>query len=210
MIKNEIQLATAKSRFANLISQLAQLNTEYAGIELELLADPINDEVEKIEGQIHEYLTLRELSLDQALEAELIGPMVLENIGQLLAKIRIAAGFTQEAFAEHLGWKQSNLSRFENPNNSSQTIRKVVEYSSALGVWLYVRPSTTELAPSFSAFRRLTDWITVRGIELEEDVGIYSIDSDDIEYRQSQSDLSPLTETRSWELEPRQEQFEYA
>jgi transcriptional regulator with XRE-family HTH domain len=46
--------------------------------------------------------------------------------------------------AELLGWEQSNLSRFENENYSSQTISKIVEFASALGIYLHVTPSLTE------------------------------------------------------------------
>jgi transcriptional regulator with XRE-family HTH domain len=71
-------------------------------------------------------------------------PILIDNISELLSKLRIAANLSQHEMADKLGWEQSNLSRFENENYNSQTISKIVEYVSALGVWLHITPSLTE------------------------------------------------------------------
>lgn len=144
MIKNDTQLSTARSRIRELKLELDQLYNQYDGTELELLANPIVDDIEKTTLEIGEYLALQNLDLENAVESVLDAPVQLENIGELLTKLRIAAGYTQHEFASTFGWKQPNLSRFESPNYSSQTLSKIVEYAGALGVWLHVTPSLSE------------------------------------------------------------------
>jgi transcriptional regulator with XRE-family HTH domain len=145
MIKNEIQLSSVRNRISELNAQLERINDKYKGIELELLSEPILDEIREFEYEIQEYELLRSLSLEDAISSLLRQPVLLEDISDLLAKLRIAAGLTQEDLATRLGWQQSNLSRFENSNYSSQTVAKVLEYASALQVWLHVCPSASEI-----------------------------------------------------------------
>lgn len=144
MIKNDKQLASARTRKAHYIEQIDQLAAEYSGLELELLVQPLRDQVAKLDGEIEEYERLIGHSLAEAIDTILATPTLIENIGELLARLRIAAGFTQEQLAAKLNWKQSNLSRFESPNYSSQTLNKIVEFSGALGIWLHVFPSANE------------------------------------------------------------------
>ena len=151
MIKNKIQLKRVMSRLREVHQQVEELQEHYVGIELENYTNPLVDEVDELEGEITEYQKLRELTLEEALIKTLKGPVLLDNIGEFLAKLRIASGFTQEELANELGWQQSNLSRFENENYNSQTIAKIVEYASSLGVWLLVTPSLTENLPEEEA-----------------------------------------------------------
>ena len=147
MIKNNIQLKRATSRLREVRQQVKGLREQYVGIELENYTNPLVDEANELEGEIIAYQKLRELTLEQALRKTLKEPVLLDNIGELLAKLRIASGLTQEDLATKLGWQQSNLSRFESENYNSQTIAKIVEYASSLGVWLLVSPSLTENLP---------------------------------------------------------------
>jgi transcriptional regulator with XRE-family HTH domain len=96
--------------------------------------------------KIIEYKKLKELPFTDAITSLLSRPVLIDNIGELLAKLRIAAKLSQSDIAQRLGWQQSNLSRFESENYNSQTINKIVEYASLLGVWLHVQPSLTEEA----------------------------------------------------------------
>jgi transcriptional regulator with XRE-family HTH domain len=106
---------------------------------------PLMDEEEELKEEIEEYRIIREVNLEEAVSGILSEHVLIDNIGPLLAKLRIAAKMTQEDLANELGWEQSNLSRFENESYSSQTIGKVVEYTSALGVWLLVKPSLSDV-----------------------------------------------------------------
>jgi transcriptional regulator with XRE-family HTH domain len=147
MIKNNTQLMRALARLRAVRQQIEDFQNRFSGTELEILTIPLQDEAEELEAEISEYQALRELSLAEAVQGPLKEPTLLDNIGELLAKLRIAANFTQEELAIQLGWQQSNLSRFESENYHSQTIAKVVEYASSLGIWLHVTPSLTEKLP---------------------------------------------------------------
>jgi transcriptional regulator with XRE-family HTH domain len=144
MIKNNIQLRRAKARYQRVCQQLAGLGERFSGTELEIFGTGLAEEVRELEDEIAEYEELRALNLGEAIQGPLSKPALLENVGELLAKLRIAADFTQSELAARLGWQQPNLSRFESENYNSQTIAKVVEYASVLGVWLHVAPSLTE------------------------------------------------------------------
>ncbi len=144
MIKNDAQLKRTHRVLREVRERVYDLERRYSGIELETLAAPVIDFAEDLEREISEYRELRQSSLDQAVAGPLSEPMLLDNVAQLLSKLRIAAGLTQADLAERLGWRQSNLSRFESAAYSSQTIAKVVEYAAALGVYLHVSPCLAE------------------------------------------------------------------
>lgn len=147
MIKNNTQLRRAQARLEKVRAQIASLQRRFSGIELEILTTPLSDEVKELEAEVMEFQELLELSLEEVVQGPLREPMLLDNIGELLAKLRIAAGLTQEELATQMGWQQSNLSRFESENYHSQTIAKVVKYAGSLGIWLHVSPSLTESPP---------------------------------------------------------------
>lgn len=143
MIKNEIQLSQAKAKNREFLQRISRLRKSHSGIELSILAGPLISMSRELDEKIAEYKKLRQQSLDEAILDSRQEPLTLGNIGLLLSRLRISTGLTQAELAEKLGWHQSNLSRFESETYDSQTISKVVEYASALGVWLYVVPSLT-------------------------------------------------------------------
>jgi len=144
MIKNESQLARAKKQIEAYRSELKDLHDTHDGSPPLYLLIQIEHEQHSLEQQVADYESLRHLSLADSIHGPLSSPVALERINEILAKLRIAAGLTQEELAAKLGWEQSNLSRFEGSNNGSQTIRKISEYLDGLGVWLHVTPSLTE------------------------------------------------------------------
>lgn len=171
MIKNDRQLRQAIARLHRVRGQIEDSEQRYSGIERELLTIPLYQEQEELEQEISEFQELRGLSLEEAVEGPLRDPTLLDNVGELLAKLRISADLTQEELAARIGWQQSNLSRFESENYHSQTIAKVVEYASALGVWLHVVPSLTErprelLAVSMPFSLRLTEEVSTTSGEI--------------------------------------------
>jgi transcriptional regulator with XRE-family HTH domain len=145
MIKNENQLNRANERQEEILALLNEYQQEYDGIERDFLVLPLIDEVEEIRNEIEEYIQLRTLPFESAVSETLSKPTLIDDIGELLAKLRLAAKLTQTELSERLGWEQPNLSRFESDNYSSQTIGKTVEFASELGVRLYVIPSLSEL-----------------------------------------------------------------
>jgi transcriptional regulator with XRE-family HTH domain len=146
MIKSIRQLIEAKRRLRDLRNEISEIDKIYSGIEREMFSVPYLQELEELEDEISEYEQLSDGTLREALRGLLRKPTLIDDIGQLLAKLRIAANLTQTELAERLGWQQANVSRFENENYHSQTVGKIVEYASSLGVWLYVVPEMTELS----------------------------------------------------------------
>jgi transcriptional regulator with XRE-family HTH domain len=144
MIKNDLQLKRAKTRLKDIRAEISEYQEEYTGIERDILIYPLMDEKRSILNDIEEFTALRNLPFEKAVVSTLNKPELIDNIGQLLAKLRIAAKLTQQEMAQRLGWDQPNVSRFESETYNSQTIAKVVEYAAALGIWLHVRPSMRE------------------------------------------------------------------
>lgn len=144
MIKSSTQLKNAEERLLSIRKSLAEFNEKYSGIDFELYAAPLIVEERKLLEEIIEYKKLKELSFVDAVNYLHYQPALIDNIGELLSKLRIAAKLSQAEMAKQLGWEQSNLSRFESENYSSQTVNKIVEYASSLGVWLHIVPSLGE------------------------------------------------------------------
>lgn len=143
IIKNTAQFNNAEIRREAIRKKIEEYR-EYTGIQYELYAQPLIIEMQELDGRIQEFNKLTNLPLEQAISGVLSTPILIDNIGELLAKLRITAKKTQSEMAEILEWEQPNLSRFENENYNSQTISKIVEFASALGVYLLITPSLTE------------------------------------------------------------------
>lgn len=157
MIKDQRMLASAISRLNVLYEEQRSLVEEFEDAELSAYMIPVRNEIFKISHQIEEYKLLRDGDIFSAVDYLNKVPLKLARVGQLLAKLRIAQGLSQSELANKLGWKQPNVSRFENENYSSQTVKNIVEYSGALGVNLLVLPeiplTNTEMF-SFTEIRR--------------------------------------------------------
>jgi transcriptional regulator with XRE-family HTH domain len=142
MIKSDAQLRQAQERLRNLQVEREQLLARHGGHAPAYLLNEIDGDRRQIESEIREHQMLKQLPLEQAIGLIAQKPVLLENVGELLAKLRIAAKLTQEQLAQRLGWEQSNVSRFESNAYSSQTIGKVSEYLDGIGVMLYVSPGS--------------------------------------------------------------------
>ncbi|MCJ7585543.1 MAG: helix-turn-helix domain-containing protein [Anaerolineales bacterium] len=143
IIKNIAQLKSSEARRETVCKELEEYSG-YTGIQYEFYVRPLIIEMQELDRQINEFKELTHLPFEQAIIDVLSKPVLVDNISELLAKLRIAAKKTQAEMAELLGWEQSNLSRFENETYSSQTISKIVEFASALKIYLQVMPSLTE------------------------------------------------------------------
>lgn len=207
MIKNKNQLKRAQVRFRFIQDQIEQYQSQYSGIDLELYVLPLKDEKDELMQEILEYQELRDLSLEENVQGLLSEPIIIDNISELLAMLRIAAKLSQDEFANRLGWKQSNLSRFESENYSSQTVSKIVEFASALGIWLHVTPSLTEKISEFS-YRKESQQIPRSGVgstsieSFDNSLAITSIDNFSQDKEKSEtliiSDISPRSVETSY------------
>lgn len=144
MIRNDSQLKKAQHRLHTVEQLVAELKDKYSGQDLFIRVDPLIDEIAELRSEVREFLELRQVSLEDAVSGILRKPILLDNIGQLLSKLRIAAGLTQAEVADQLEWHQSNVSRFESDSYSSHNLSKVLDYADALGVWLHILPSMEE------------------------------------------------------------------
>jgi len=140
MIRNDGQALRTRRRIAQIRHEIRGLESEYSGDELDFWASQLRDEEIQLKSELNEYYQLKKMSLEDAVTSILQTPTLLENVGDLLAKLRIAANLTQEEMAKRLGWRQPNLSRFENENYCSQSVNKVSEFAGSLGVQLLVVP----------------------------------------------------------------------
>jgi transcriptional regulator with XRE-family HTH domain len=172
MIKNNTQLKTAERILESVRQSINEYRGKYSDAELDFYVGPMDIEVEELESQIKEYRKLIDLPFEQAVKQ--INPILLDNISELLAKIRISAKLTQAEMAERLGWEQANLSRFENENYTSQTMSKIIEFASSIGVWLHIIPTLTEelnpialeTQPLFSGKSEIKNGIVFRYLNL--------------------------------------------
>ena len=144
MIKTNSQLGRAATRLVEIRNQVEELRGVYSSADLDLRILPLLDEIEELTEEIAEYRLLKELPLEEIVEGPLSTPTLLDNVGQFLAKLRVGAGLTQGQVAELLGWRQSNVARFESESYTSHTVPKVLDFASALGVYLHVIPSMNE------------------------------------------------------------------
>jgi transcriptional regulator with XRE-family HTH domain len=143
IIKNTAQLVRTEAHREVILKEL-EGHKGYTGIQYEFYVQPLIIEMQELDKRINEFKKLTYLPFEQAIGDVLSTPVLIDNISELLVKLRIASKKTQAEMAKQLGWKQSNLSRFENENYSAQTISKIVEFASAMGIYLHVIPSITE------------------------------------------------------------------
>ncbi|NMC61514.1 MAG: helix-turn-helix transcriptional regulator [Candidatus Methanofastidiosa archaeon] len=141
MINNKRQLKISKKRILEIEKNIEEIKKKYESTEeIDLFISPMLHEKKVIEKEIDEFEKLSTENLDTLIAEKFFLPQYIENIGEYLSKLRLASKINQKDFANILGWQQSNLSRFESENYSGQTIRKIIEYSSALGIYIKIFP----------------------------------------------------------------------
>ena len=144
MIKNKNQLVKAQQLLREARTEINEVGNQYSGTEKEILLIPLERERDRLVSEIEEYNDITDNSLETLVAKILSKPVTIGNIGPLLTKLRMASDLTQAELAKKIGWEQANLSRFEGENYSSQTVAKIVQYASALGVYIHVSPSLSE------------------------------------------------------------------
>lgn len=161
MIRNDNQLRSAKKSLKEIVRGIKKIREDHFSDKLlDLFIIPLLDHKFQIEDEINTFVFLRDSPFEEGIKYLSENPGIIENIGELLTMLRIAAKVTQSELAENLGWSQSNISRFESENYSSQTIKKIVEYSSKLGVWLNISPSLSEKLISAPSIKKFNTMIT--------------------------------------------------
>jgi transcriptional regulator with XRE-family HTH domain len=144
MIKNNHQLLRTQNFLEDIEHQIEKYRSGLDPNLFDLIVLPLLQQKEKLESEIREYELLLSLDFEAAINGPLSDPIPLENISELLSKLRLTAKLTQSNLAKRLDWEQANVSRFESENYNSHTVSKLIEYSNALGVKFYIVPTLAE------------------------------------------------------------------
>ncbi|MHC9542848.1 MAG: helix-turn-helix domain-containing protein [Vulcanimicrobiota bacterium] len=138
MIKNDRQLKRSEKKLSELKSLLNDVQSRYSGKALLLYSAGPETMIQQIEREIQEYRFLKEKDLYDVIEE--IGDVSLEDIGPVIAKLRIAAGLSQKELAQLLHTKQSNISRLENGRYYSHSLPQLANTGRVLGIDFTICP----------------------------------------------------------------------
>lgn len=144
MIRNENQLRNAQEMLDQINKMIQDVREDSSSRERTIRLFPLQRQRRKLEEEIEEYTFFHTTTLEDAILERLSEPRLLEDVVEVLVKLRLAAGLTQEELGNRLKWQQSNLSRFESRTSPTHTLAKVIEYAAGLGVYLHVTPSLRE------------------------------------------------------------------
>lgn len=138
MIKNDRQLKRAEQKLSELRKLLGSLKSRYSGKALRLYGAGHKAMIQQLENEIEDYRSLKGKNLHDVIEE--IGTVSIEDIGPVLAKLRIAAGLSQKELAERLHTKQSNISRLESGRYHSHTLPQLANAGNILGIDFRICP----------------------------------------------------------------------
>jgi transcriptional regulator with XRE-family HTH domain len=147
MIKNDNQAQRIEARLLEIQQELAHIRRTAAPAEVAFWSLSLEDELKTLGRELKEYRWLKTASFEKVVSRLLREPVAIEALPGLLARLRVAAGLTQGEMASRLGWRQPNVSRFENEAASSHSVDKISEYAGALGVGLFVTPALATEPP---------------------------------------------------------------
>ncbi len=140
MIKNEHQLAVSKSwveKFQQAILNLHQ-NEEKRFNDPEdwqLQIDSYYAHVKNLQEEIVEYESLKEHNPEKPLVLQNVN-LSVDEIGEILVKVRIAKKITEQELAEVTGLTEAEIKDYEKEDYQNATFDNVIEVAEALGVKL--------------------------------------------------------------------------
>ncbi len=143
LIKDERQLAITRGKLESLRGVVEKLRAKYKGPARHLTTSGPRGMIEQLEGEIREYEWLKKASPADVMKRY---PIVkIEDVGPLLARLRIACGLTQAEVARKVGCKQPDIARLEDEDYQSHTARALKSVAEALGVEIVIgaRMATT-------------------------------------------------------------------
>jgi len=151
MIKNDRQLKRSEKKLSELKSLLNDLKAHHSGKALLFYSAGPEAMIQQIEKEIQEYRSLKEKDLYDVIEE--IGDVSLEDIGPVIAKLRIAAGLSQKELAQLLHTKQSNISRLENGRYNSHSLPQLANTGRVLGIDFAICPRPRKEEKPTSSFQ---------------------------------------------------------
>ena len=142
LIKNDRQLAATRKKLAGLKKVLAKLRAKYRGADYRLTSSGPAGMVEQLEGEIREYQWLKKATPSQVIKRY---PLVrIDEAGPFLARLRIAAGLTQQDLASRVDCKQPDIARLEDADYRGHTARTLQSVADALGVEILIGARRTK------------------------------------------------------------------
>lgn len=140
LIKSDRQLAISRKRLHELRAGLKRLASKYRGAKFRGLAGGPTAMIEQLENEIREYGWLRKATPAQVLRRF---PLVrMEEVGQYLARLRIASVMSQEELARRVGCKQPDIARLEDADYQGHTARTLKAVAEALDVEILIGART--------------------------------------------------------------------
>jgi len=136
LIKNDRQLAITRRTLAELEAAVKKLRAKYNGQALRLFTSGPFGMIGDLEGEIREYLWLREATPRKVMRKY---PVVrIEEAGPFFARLRIALRLSQAVLARRVGCKQPDIARLEDADDEGHTARTLKAVAEALGVEIVV------------------------------------------------------------------------
>lgn len=145
---NERQASIDHARIDRVRSSLQELESWSSlktGVNpsvIELRKRNLREQLRRLESGLAAYDQLRSGAVD-TFEASR-----LEDLPEILKKVRLARGLTQRQFAELLGLKEQQIQRYEADSYSGISLNRLFEIVRALGVQLNLRVSVLDKQPT--------------------------------------------------------------
>lgn len=128
-IKNARQLAASKAWLADFQKSLKQARHNPKDLHPRLHKaglDGIRSQIEELESEIQEYEDLQEKTPEQVVLHS------LEDLPEVMARMRIVRGLTQEQLAERLGIKPQQVQKWEAGAYRRATYSRILQVAKAL------------------------------------------------------------------------------
>lgn len=128
-IKNARQLAASKAWLADFQESLKEARQNPHNIHPRLHKaelDGIRSQIEELESEIREYEDLQEMAPEQVVLDS------LEDLPEVMVRMRIVRGLTQEQLAERLGIKPQQVQKWEAGAYRRATYSRILQVAKAL------------------------------------------------------------------------------
>lgn len=128
MIKNEQQAKITESKLAAHRERMARLRTKYPRkADFEFYSEATQDQIEQMERELEYYELAKGGDVGRLIRlwnerGSVQGGKGLLRLGDLIALLRVARGWTQEQLAERLGLDQAHVARYERSDYAGYSV----------------------------------------------------------------------------------------
>lgn len=127
MIKNDKQLAITKKKRDDFLDSLQSLDSGGDALLHELMSNAIKGQIETLEKEIGEYECLKE-------KRPSIICSKIEELPEILIKVRIVQGLSQNDLALKVGLQEQQIQRYEANNYSSATLDRILTIAQSMNI----------------------------------------------------------------------------